>query len=217
MNQLENVNTARDEVSASSAGGAPFLIAFGLTILLTALASLVLPARTAALVLLFQGNVALPLAWWLQSRMAAVTLSPDNPLRTLSIEVAMSQIVALPAVIIVYSFAPWAVPAAFAAVGGAHFLPYAWLQRTPVYIVLGIAISAGSCVITAMLREQAFAPVLLFMSACYGISATLILRSARYKRTRLAGSGPEAQLQRSELSPPASGDMRVVTALDSRP
>ena len=186
MNYLQDVDRARDEVTASSAGGAPFLIAFGTTILLTALASFALPVRMAALVLLFQGNIALPLAWLLQRRMATASLSRDNPLRVLSIQVAMSQIVALPAVLIVYSFAPWAVPAAFAAVGAGHFVPYAWLQRTPVYIGLAIAISVGSSLITAVLRDRAFAPVLLFMSACYAISATLILRSRIVRETPTA-------------------------------
>jgi hypothetical protein len=176
MKNLENVNVARDEVTASSAGGAPFLIAFGTTILLTALAGLVLPVKTAAIVLLFQGNVALPAAFLLQRFMAATTMSPENPLRALSIQVAMSQIVALPAVVLVYFFAPWAVPAAFAAVGAAHFFPYSWLHRTPVYVALGIVISTGSFIITGILREQAFTPVLLFVSAAYATASVVILR-----------------------------------------
>lgn len=186
MTNLLNVDDARTEVSASSAGGAPFLLAFGITILLTALASLVLPVRTAAVILLFQGNVALPLAWLLQRRMASATLSYDNPLRGLSIQVAMSQIVALPAVILVFTLAPWAVPAAFAAVGGGHFLPYAWLQRTRVYIVLAVVVSVGALLITGMLREQAFAPVLLFMTACYWTSAAMILRTRSSRATTFA-------------------------------
>lgn len=176
MKNLEHVDVARDEVTASSAGGAPFLIAFGSTILLTALASFAVPLRTAALVLLFQGNVALPLAWLLQRRMATASLSHDNPLRGLSIQVAMSQIVALPAVIIVYMLAPWAMPAAFAAVGAGHFFPYSWLHRTRVYVVLAVVISTGSFIITGILREQSFAAVLMFVSGCYGVAAVLILR-----------------------------------------
>ena len=176
MNTLTHVDHARDEMTASSAGGAPFLIAFGTTILLTAGASLLLPVRTAAIILLFQGNVALPAAFLLQRRLATVTLSPDNPLRPLAIQVALSQIVALPAVILVFAFAPWAVPAALAAIGGGHFLPYSWIHRTPLYTALGLVVSIGSFVLTGLLREQAFAPVLLFMSVCYAISATLLLR-----------------------------------------
>jgi hypothetical protein len=186
MQPLTNVDIARDQMWDSSAGGAPFLIAFGTTILLTAVASLVVPPKTAALILLFQGNVALPAAWLLQRRMATATLSTDNPLRPLAIQVAMSQIVGLPAVILVYTFAPWATPAAFASVGGAHFFPYSWLQRTPVYITLGIVISAGSFILTGALREQAFAPVLLFVSACYFISATFILRTRTSRETATA-------------------------------
>jgi hypothetical protein len=177
MENLHHLDAAREDVTASAAGGAPFLIAFGATILLTALVSLAVPADTAALVLLFQGNIALPVGFLLERRMARRRMSRGNPLRALSIQLAMSQIVALPAVIIVYSLAPWAVPAAFAGAGAAHFFPYAWLHRTPVYIVVGVAISVGSFAITLLLQEQAFAPVLVFISACYWISATLIVRS----------------------------------------
>jgi hypothetical protein len=185
MKNLMNIDVARDEASASSAGGAPFLIAFGTTIFLTALAGLLLPVKAAAVVLLFQGNIALPAAFLLQRRMATTTMSRENPLKPLSIQVAMSQIVALPAVILVYSFAPWAVPAAFAAVGAAHFFPYSWMHRTPVYIVLGIVISVGSFFITGTLREQSFTPVLLFVSACYATAASVILRAQRAKMANL--------------------------------
>jgi hypothetical protein len=177
MNHLDNLTTAREEVTASSAGGAPFLIAFGSTLLITGLLGLVLTTKAAAVVLLFQGNVALPLAFWLERRLARRRLSADNPLRSLSIQLANSQIVALPAVIMTFSFAPWAVPAAFAAIGGGHFLPYMWLQRTRIYLVLGIVVSLGSWLLTVMLREAAFTPVLLFVAACYWISATFLWRS----------------------------------------
>ena len=60
---------AFNEVSASSAGGAPFLIAYGLTFIVSGMLSYVLPAETAALVVMFQGGVALPLAFWLERRL----------------------------------------------------------------------------------------------------------------------------------------------------
>jgi hypothetical protein len=177
MTKLENLDVARDEIAASSAGGAPFLLAFGATLLLTGLAALALPLETATLILLFQGNVALPLAFWLERRMASQTMSPDNPLKSLSIQLAMTQIVALPAVIIVAYLAPWAVPAAFAAIGGGHFLPYSWLHRTSLYWMLGVAVSLGASAITIVLRDQAFTPVLLYMTACYWVTAGILWRS----------------------------------------
>lgn len=174
---LTSLDAAREEITASSAAGAPFLLAFGSTLLAAGLLGLVLPSGVAAIVLLFQGNVALPLAFWLERRMATRRMSPDNPLKPLSIQLAMTQVVALPAVILAFAFAHWTVPAAFAAIGGGHFLPYAWLQRTRVYLVLGVAVSLGAAAITLVLREQAFTPALLYMTACYWVAAAILLRS----------------------------------------
>jgi predicted PurR-regulated permease PerM len=94
-----DLERAQDEVSASSAGGAPFLIAYGLTLFVTAILYFFLPIQVVALVAMFQGSLALPLAFWLERRLGAGPISPDNPLRPLSVQMAMSQILALPAVI----------------------------------------------------------------------------------------------------------------------
>jgi hypothetical protein len=186
MTSINDIDSARDEISASSAGGAPFLLAFGFTLLVTALVSLSTTARTAALVLLFQGNVALPLAFWLERRMTTGRMSPANPLRALSIQLAMSQIVALPAALLVYMFAPWAVPAAMAAIGGGHFLPYTWLQRSRAYLALGIAVSAGAWALTLAMREAAMPAVLFYIAAWYFATAAVVYRRAQ----ALAGSRP---------------------------
>jgi hypothetical protein len=84
---------------ASSAGGAPFLFAYGLTLFVTAILYFFLPIQVVALVAMFQGSLALPLAFWLERRLGAGPISPDNPLRPLSVQMAMSQILVLPAVI----------------------------------------------------------------------------------------------------------------------
>jgi hypothetical protein len=161
---VTTLDSARAEVSAASSGGAPFLIAFACTLGLTGIAAFWIDVRTIALITLFQGNVALPLAFWLERRMSDVRMANDNPLKPLSIQLAMSQILALPAVLLVYQFAPAAVPAAMAGVGAAHFLPYAWLQRTRLYIVLGVAASVGPFALTILLRGAAAPWVLLYLS-----------------------------------------------------
>lgn len=173
-----DLNWARDDVSASSAGGAPFLIAYGATLFITAILSFFIPVETAALVAMFQGSVALPLAFWLERRLGSKTMAADNPLRPLSVQTAMTQVVALPAVIIVYSLNPATVPAVLAAIGGGHFLPYAWLHRTPIYFVLGVALSIGAFVLQAVLRSAAFPYILLYMSIAYWITAPLVYRHA---------------------------------------
>ncbi len=183
-----DLDRARDDVSASSAGGAPFLIAFGLTLSATAIASFFLPLRIAALVALFQGNLALPLAFWLERRMGRGPMAPGNPLKPLSVLMAMSQIVALPAVFYAYGLHPAYVPAALAAIGGGHFLPYAWLQRTQIYTVLGIAVALGAFAISIVLRRESFPWVLFYMAALYGVAAPMLAAHAR----RLAPPGAAA-------------------------
>lgn len=173
------IAAALDDVTASSAGGAPFLIAFGFTLAASAVLALFLPVKVAALVVLFQGNLALPLAFLLERRLALRRISGDDPLRPLAVQMAMSQIVALPVVLLVYGLQPAYVPGAMAAIGGGHFLPYTWLHRTRIYTVLGVAVSVGAFAICLWLGPRSFAPVLFYMSACYAAAAPLLLRHAR--------------------------------------
>jgi hypothetical protein len=179
MRNPHDLAWARGEVSASSVGGAPFLLAFGVTLFATGVASYFVPVRTAALIALFQGGLALPAAFWLERRMGSGPMAADNPLRSLSVQLAMTQIVALPAVIIVFSMEPRLVPATLAAIAGGHFLPYAWLQRTSAYTALAVATSLGAVAIQIVLKSSAFPWILFWMSACYWITAPVVYRNAR--------------------------------------
>ena len=176
---MNDIDRALDDVSASSAGGAPFLIAFGFTLAVCGVLGLVLPVKTAAIITLFQGNLALPLAFLLERRLATRRIPNNHPLRPLAIQMAMSQIVAIPAVIFAYSLHPAYVPAAMAAIGGGHFLPYAWLHRTPIYVFLGVGVSVGSLALSLALGRESFSPVLFFISACYASAAPPLLLHAR--------------------------------------
>jgi hypothetical protein len=176
---LNDLTEARNDISASSAGGAPFLIAYGATFLVSGLLTFFFPAEIAALVALFQGGVALPLAFWLERRLASRPMAPDNPLRPLSAQMAMSQALALPALIVAYSLNPRSVPVVLAALGGVHFLPYAWLHRTRAYIVLGMAVSLGAFLIQVLLGSVAFNLILLYAGAVYWITAAVVYREAK--------------------------------------
>jgi hypothetical protein len=65
-----------------------------------------------------------------------------------------------------------------ASIAGGHFLPYAWLQRTNVYIGLGVAVSAGALMLQILLGTAAFPFVLLYMTACYAVAAPMVYRAA---------------------------------------
>lgn len=184
---MNDIERALDDVSASSAGGAPFLIAFGFTLAVCGVLGLYLPVQTAAIIVLFQGNLALPLAFYLERRLRLRPAPKNDPFKSLAIQMAMSQIVAIPAVILAYSFHPAFVPAALAAIGGGHFLPYAWLHRTRIYVILGVAVSVGAFALSYFLKKESFSPVLFYISACYWVAAPFLLIHAR-KITARAGA-----------------------------
>lgn len=174
-----DLRQALDEVSASSMGGAAFLIAYGATFLITALLSFFLPWNVVAVIALFQGGVALPAAFWLERKLGSRRMAADNPLRPLSVQLAMSQALGLPLLIVVYSLNPRAIPVALACLGGVHFLPYAWLQRTRIYVFFAAVVSLGAFAIQAVLAKNAFSYILLFVAVVYGITAPLVYNAAR--------------------------------------
>ena len=176
---MNDLNRARTEVSQSSAGGAPFLICFGTTILACAVVAFYLPVQQAALALMFQGGLALPAAFALERRMGWGPMAKENPLNILSVQLAMSQIAAFPIVIAVYDWKPAGVALAMASIAGGHFLPYAWLQRTNVYIALGVAVPVGAMALQIALGANAFPYILLWMSTCYWVGARLVYQAAR--------------------------------------
>jgi hypothetical protein len=178
MTNSNDLKQALTEVSASSAGGAPFLIAYGATFLITAVLSFFLPRQTAALIAMFQGGIALPAAFWLERRMGSQRMAPDNPLRPLSAQMAMSQALGLPLLILVFSLNPGGIPLALASLGGVHFLSYAWLHRTRIYIAFAFAVSMGAFVIQIFLGTTAFSYVLLYVAVVYWITAPLVFKHA---------------------------------------
>ena len=185
---MTDLDLARREVSQSSAGGAAFLICFGASLLVCAMLSFFLPVRQAALAVMFQGGVALPCAFLLERRMAWGPMAKDNPLNVLSVQLAMSQIVAFPIVIAMFDLRPGAVPLAMASIAGGHFLPYAWLQRTNVYIWLGVVVSAGALALQIALGSRAFPFILMLMTASYWVGAVLVRRAA-WRLTVGSGTG----------------------------
>jgi hypothetical protein len=173
-----DLDHAFNEVSASSAGGAPFLIAYGATFFVTAILSFFIPKQTAALIAMFQGGLALPVAFWLERRLSSRRMAADNPLKPLSVQMAMSQALGLPALILVFSLNPGGIPLTLASLGGTHFLPYAWLHRTRIYIAFAIAVSIGAFVIQLLLGSTAFSFILLYVAIVYWITAPLVYRHA---------------------------------------
>ena len=78
-----------------------------------------------------------------------------------------------------YSLNPGAIPVVLASLGGVHFLPYAWLHRTRVYMYLGLVLGFGAFGLQVIRGSNAFTAILLFQAAVYWIAAPLVYRNAR--------------------------------------
>ena len=178
-NNYDDFQHARNEVSASSAGGAPFLISYGITFVLTGIIAFFIEREISALIVMFQGVIALPLAFWLESRLRTKRMSSDNPLRNLSVLLAISQALAIPFLIVVYNIDPSQIPVVMAGLGGMHFLPYAWLHRTRLYIILAAIISLGSFILILVLQTKAYSYILIFVGIIYWIAAPLVYKHAK--------------------------------------
>ena len=141
-------------LAAATGHGWGFLAAYGLTWLVCSWCWRRWGARVGAYCTLFQGMVALPLALWL----TALTPGPARPemdgMQGLSVLLSMGQLLGLPIVIYLvargqYSRAPLAMVILLAV----HFAPYSWLYATPLYLVMGGAISVGAAFADASARR----------------------------------------------------------------
>lgn len=174
MPESWTVERARHESVVSAGAGFPFLLAFGVTWTAAGAASFALSAEAAAWVYLLQGVAGVPAALALQRWLGYPRASADNPLMPLAMQLLFIQPVAFPAFLIVLAVAPSYVPVAFAAVLGAHFLPYAWIHQTSVYMVLGVVVSAGAYLLAIALGTRSLHYTGLFVGACLLVAAALV-------------------------------------------
>ena len=127
---------------------------------------------------MFQGGVALPVAFWLERKIGWGRMAADNPLRALSVQLAVSQALALPALIVAFNLNPRSIPVILAGLGGVHFLPYAWLHRTRLYTALAVAISFGAFGVQLLVGPLGFHYILFYVGVIYWLAAPLVYRQA---------------------------------------
>lgn len=82
---------------------------------------------------------------------AAQGARPDDPtLNALSIYLSMGQLLVLPFVIVLVTRGRYTMAVATLAVTLAvHFVPYAWLYSTPIYLAVAAVVAVGTAVLTA--------------------------------------------------------------------
>jgi len=168
-----DLEQARTGFIRGSLGGFPFLFVNGIGWLVMGgvflwAAAAGADVRWPALALIFLGALTMPLSFLAQAAMNLPAPSTSNPFPLLAAPLALVQTVALPAPIIVWNIEPAYVAAVWAAIIGAHFLPYAWLQRTRWYVSLSVLVSATAWLWAALERDASSAPI------CFTVGALLL-------------------------------------------
>lgn len=149
---MTSATTYLNALSVVNRHGFGFLLAYGLTWLLAAFIWRTKGDRAGAYAALFQGMIALPLAFGLAALTAVGTRPVDPTMDMLSTYLATGQLMVLPLVIVLVMSRRYTMSAAILAVTTAvHFLPYTWLYQTPIYLVMAIVLAI---VISMLIRLE---------------------------------------------------------------
>ncbi len=154
MKPISEIDAIRQHAILSSLAGFPFLLVFAVTWTAGAALSYVVPREVAPWVYPVLGMPAMAVAVALERRLGYLPASRPDPLLPLALQIAFVQVVAFPALLIVWDQKPEYLPAAFAAVVGAHFLPFQWIYRTRLYGILGVVVATGPFVLVVRFQEE---------------------------------------------------------------
>lgn len=175
------MTTTLQELAQINIFGAPFLFTYGVTWTICALLWIKVQPAYAAIATLFQGMVSQPLALGILYLIDAFQYRPEvGEINDLSVLLAMSQLLILPLLIAMFRRKHYTlIPFVFSGAGAVHFLIYAWLYQTPVYIVLSLMIAFVIAIIygadaesesvstAAAARTSLFTGLLLILAASY--------------------------------------------------
>lgn len=176
-----DLERARTDYIRGSLGGFPALLVHGLGWLIMTAAFIWAghhghDMRWPALGLILMGAVTLPASFFLQAMLNLPATSVSNPVNLLSPAASMALPATLPALIIVWALEPSYVAPVYAVLTGAHYLPFAWIQRTRWYVALGLACVAVGGLAALVLRDNASSAAcaatgLLHLAAAFAVRA----------------------------------------------
>jgi uncharacterized protein DUF7010 len=176
----------QDQVISSARRGYPILIAAAaFFVLMGALAGL-LPIRVLGLAWIFGMMVIFPAGVGLGRLLGTRVMTTDNPLGTLGGLVAGTQAFFIPVFIVIYQFVPQYLPLAVGLLGGAHFLPYAWIYRSRAYVFVTVGVGLSALVLGTAFVAQAYLAVPLAMAAVFALAVLWIRGENRTFESRAA-------------------------------
>ncbi len=196
---MSDLDALRQQAILSSLAGFPFLLVYSVVWVVAGTASYAVPADIAPWLYVLLGMPATPVAIALERRWAYVPAAQPDPLLPLTLQLLFVQMVAFPAILLVWDLAPAYVPVAFAAIVGAHFLPFQWIYRTRLYGVLGVAVSAGAFALALLSGQDALHHTGFLVGA-------LLLAGAFAARAHARQVWREVQVNAAQAGGSAAGD-----------
>jgi hypothetical protein len=167
------IDAIREQAILSSLAGFPILLVFGIAWIVAGVLSFVVPRELAPWVYVLLGVPAMPIALALERRIGYVEAPNPDPLLPLTLQILFVQVVAFPAILLVWESSPAYVPVAFAAIVGAHFLPFQWVYNTAIFLVLGIVVAVGPFVLAVVFEQRAMHYTGFFVGTALLIGASL--------------------------------------------
>ncbi|MGA8924366.1 MAG: hypothetical protein WB682_14605 [Candidatus Dormiibacterota bacterium] len=175
------------EIIKSAKRGYPILISGAAFFALIAALGRVIPLHTLGLAWIFGMMVIFPLGGALGSLLNARVITTGNPLGNLGGLVAGTQAFFIPVFIVIYQFVPQYLPLAVGLLGGAHFLPYAWIYRSRAYVFVTLGTCLSALVLGTAFVSVAYTVVPLGMAAVFAIAVFWIVSENRRDLALSAG------------------------------
>jgi uncharacterized protein DUF7010 len=175
----ETLVQLQDQIIRSAKRGYPILVsAAGFFAVIAALGQL-LPLRTLGLAWIFGMMVIFPAGVALGRLLNARVITTDNPLGNLGGLVAGTQAFFIPVFIVIYQFVPQYLPLAVGLLGGAHFLPYAWIYRSRAYVFVTVGTCLSALVLGTVFVSAAYTVVPMSMAAVFAVAVFWIVTENR--------------------------------------
>ena len=174
-----DIDVAREHAILSSLAGFPILLVFGAAWIVAGSLSFVVPPNLAPWVYVLLGVPAMPVALALERRIGYVEAPNPDPLLPLTLQILFVQVVAFPAILIVWEESPAYVPVAFAAIVGGHFLPFQWVYKTAIFLVLGIVVAVGPFALAVLFGRRSMHYTGFFVGAALLLGAWRVREHAR--------------------------------------
>lgn len=166
----ENFDKLRIELSVKSKNGIDFTLSASIVWMLIAFVWTLNKSPYDKSILTFiAGGIMLPMAFLLSKLLKTTWTNKDNPLQPLGLWLNFAQLFYFPFLIFTLIKNPDNFVMVYAIITGAHFFPYAWFYKTPLYAVFAGIITIGSLILGLVLPVEhtynipAFVSILLLL------------------------------------------------------